>query len=271
MTGFGETATRVFGSISDTTRSFAASAGSSYLLPIIGTVVLIVVIAIAIYYGIQANTKRPAKELLGPVDLFTPSSPVILDRNTITKSMMNSYTLSIYFQIDAVPDMRNAATPLLVWPSVWDLSYDATKEQLIWNFTQTNDGKKAVTAGPIPLQRWNQVVLTFEGRTADMYCNGVLLASTTLDNITPLPTSSITIVPKYVMGRVAYIQAWSRRLPMREVAENYVATSDSQGRPYLTPDFLKALQVPNIFCPGGQCTGTDVPSGNALKWEFPYQ
>jgi hypothetical protein len=73
------------------------------------------------------------------------------------------------------------------------------------------------------------------------------------------------------MGRVAYIQVWPRRLTVGEVANNYVETSDSQGRPYIGQDLFKALKFPNLFCPNGQCPGTDVPSGDGLRWEFPYQ
>ena len=261
------TSEMIFGTLKDT-GSKLAETGSTYMLPIIGTLVIIAIIAVSVIVSLQYQTKRPAKELLGPIDMFAPSSPVIVDRATITSTMMASYTLSMYFMIDAVPDMRSSSTPLLTWPGVWTLNYNAPKEELLWTFA----GNEAVHVKHIPLQRWNQIVMTQEGRTVDLYCNGALVSSTTLNNVPALPNASITIVPSNVMGRVAYIQAWSRRLTVGEVAANYVETSDSQGRPYIGQDLFKAFKsLPNLFCPNGQCGGTDVPSGEGLRWEFPYQ
>lgn len=269
-----DTIKRGFASFSEGTRTFGQVAGTSYMLPIIAAIILIIVIVVIVVITVQYYKKRPAKEVRGPINLFAPTSPVIVDRPTITKSMTNSYTLSMFLQIDAVPDMRVGAISLLTWPSIWSLNYNAAQEELVLIFAQTANSPKEVRVKPIPLQRWNQIVITYEGRTTDIYCNGALIASTTLDNVTPLPNASITIVPNNIMGKVAYIQVWPRRLTVGEVAENYVETSDSQGRPYLGPEFFKALsgfKVPNIFCPSGQCPGDDVPAASGLKWEFPYQ
>ena len=269
-----DTIKRGFASFSEVTSTFGQVSGTSYMLPVIAFLILVIVIGIIVVVSIQYSTKRPAKEVKGPIDLFAPASPVIVDRPTITKSMTNSYTLSFFLQIDAVPDMRVGAIPLLIWPSIWALNYNAAQEELVWTFMQTANSPKEVRVKPIPLQRWNQIVITYEGRTADIYCNGVLISSTTLDNVTPLPNASITIVPNNVMGKAAHIQVWSRRLTVGEVAANYVDTSDSQGRPYLDPEFIMALKgfkIPNIFCPSGKCTGDDVPAASGLKWEFPYQ
>jgi len=260
---------KTFGSISQATQQFSEFSGVSYMIPIFAGIILIIAIAIAVVYYIDYSTRRPAKELLGPIDLFNPPSPAIVDITTIQKNMANSYTLSFYVQLDAVPDMRINSVPLLTWPGVWDVGYNAAQEQLIWKIQEANDPPQTVTVNSITLQRWNQIVVTFEGRTIDVYCNGSLISSTTLNNVSPYPTSSITIVPTNVMGRIAYIQVWPRRLPTSEVAINYVETSDSQGRPYLGPDLLKALKIPNIFVM--QCKGKDVPAGEGLQWEFPYR
>ena len=264
------------GTVSQATRDFTETTGVSYMVPIIGTIVLIIVIASAVIASIYYNTKRPAKTLLGPINLFTPSSPVIVDRPTAKAAMANSYTLAMYFRMDSVPDMRAKDTPVLTWPNVWNLNYKPAQEQLSWIFSQIRDSDRAaepetVTVSNIPLQRWNQVVISFEGRTVDIYCNGSLNSSTTLNNVPPIPNASITLLPSNIVGEVAYIQIWSRRLTTSEVASNYVETSDSQGRPYLGPDFFKAFKIPNIFCPNGQCEGVIAQACDGLKWEFPYR
>jgi hypothetical protein len=268
-------ATRIFGSISGAGRTFTETTGISYMVPIIAALVIIVVITIAVIVIIQYKAKRPARELMGPIQLFNPESPVIVDRPTVSKVMTNSYTLSMYFKLDSVPDMRTDVA-LLAWPSVWALNYNPAQEELVWVFNQTqtsaSSAPETVRVKNIPLQRWNQVVITFEGRTADVYCNGTLISSTTLNNITPLPNSSITIVPSNVNGTVAYIQVWPRRLTVGDVGSNYVETSDSQGRPYLGYDFFKPLlKFPNLFCPSGQCAGSSPKAGYGLTWEFPYR
>jgi len=250
--------------------------GPSYILPLVGSLIIIAIIVISVVVSLQYKAKRPAYKLLGPIDLFHPERPVIVDTSTVKRNMTATYTLAVYFMIDTVPDMRSDSTPLLLWPRVWSLNYNAPKEELVWKFLETSHNAQtpetvSVNVKKIPLQRWNQIVMTFEGRTADMYCNGELMSSTTLRNVPPLPNSSITIVPSNVMGKAAYIQVWDRRLPIKEVAHNYIETSDSQGRPYIGKDLLKALRMPNVFCLGGMCPGKNVLSGEGYRWEFPFQ
>lgn len=265
-----------FGAVSQASRDFTETTGISYMVPIIGTIVLMIVIAAIVIASIYYGKKRPAKTLLGPIDLFAPPSPVILDRPTTKATMANSYTLAMYFRMDSVPDMRAKDTPILTWANVWNLNYKPAQEQLSWVFSQVpNTGRatepETVNVGGIPLQRWNQVVISFEGRTVDIYCNGTLMNSTTLFNVPPIPNASITLIPSNIVGEVAYVQIWSRRLTTSEVASNYVETSDSQGRPYLGPDFFKAFKIPNLFCPNGQCDGMIAQACDGLKWEFPYR
>jgi len=265
-----------FGSVSQVTRDFTQTTGVPFILPVVGILVVITLLIVGIVIGIQAKAKRPAKTLLGPIDLFIPSSPVIVDKPTVKTTMSNSYTLAMYFKMDSIPDMRAQDTPVLSWPNVWMMNYRPAQEQLSLIFSQVKTSSKAaepdtVVANGITLQRWNQIVISFEGRTVDIYCNGALISSTTLDNVPPVPSSSITLIPSNIMGQAAYIQVWPRRLTTGEVAHNYVETSDSQGRPYLQPEFLKVFKIPNIFCLNGQCDGESVKAGDGLKWEFPYR
>lgn len=274
-----EYAKRAFGAASDTAASFGAAAGSTYLLPIIGGIVGLALIALIVFIAIQAGVSKPKKLIKGPVDLFQPKSPVVIDRPTTAAQMKGSYTLAFYLRIDAVPDMRASATPLMSWAGVWDLGYNAATEQLVWQFAQTQDGGGAwvlpepVTVDGVPMQRWVQVVITFEGRTADIYVNGQLVTSTTLRNLPPSAVSSITLVPANVLGQLAYGQLWPRRLTVSEIANNYRDTSDSQGRPDLGPDLLgplKSLKVPNLFCPSGNCDSVTPTASPSQTWEFPY-
>jgi hypothetical protein len=251
-----------------------------YVLPAVLAIVGIFIVAIIIITIIQLQQSYPARFLKGPVDLFKPNTPVIIDREGTQKNMGGSYTLSYYLKVDAVPDMRSSATPLMTWAGIWNTGYNAANEQLVWTFAETKDsaasgseGPEIVTLPQVALQRWNQITMTFEGRTVDLYVNGVLTKSATLHNLPQTARSSITLVPGGVLGQIAYVQLWPRRLTVSETKGNYTDTSDSQGRPYLGPAYLQTLNsinLPNLFCPSGDCTGTQVIATASQNWEFPY-
>ena len=251
---------------------------NGYMLPAILAIVGIVLIVLIVITVIQLTQGRPTYQLLGPVDLYNPPSVVLVDRDTTLKNMAATYTLSFYLKLDAVPDMRVSSTPLLTWGGVWNLGYNPALEQLQWSFGQTPNGTPdirpdVVTVPSVPLQRWTQVTLTFEGRSVDLYVNGQLITSTTLRNLPAVAKTSVTIVGGGIIGQIAYIQVWPRRLTVREAADNYTDTCDSQGRPYLGPELLKtigAISLPNLFCPSGDCSGTPVTAKQSQVWEFAY-
>lgn len=251
---------------------------TGYLMPIaIGFIGLLLVLMV-VYIVIQTYKGRATTTLAGPMDLWNPMpNPVIVDRTIVRGQMAGSYTLSLFMKLDAIPDMRIAATPLLTFPGVWALAYEPSSESLLLTFQETG----VSTATPLrvpgfPLQRWNQLTLTLEGRSVDVYVNGMLAKSILLDNVPPSGNSSITIVPDSAMGSVAFAQVWGRRLTVSEVGTNYATTADSQGRPFLGNSLLAPLQnlsklsIPSLFCPSGDCK-TAAPTATASQtWEFPY-
>jgi hypothetical protein len=272
-------ARRAFGALTESAKSTFGVDQGSYVLPIIAGVIGLALIAMVIYVVIQMRAHKPVQTLTGPVDLFKPKSPVVIDR-TMTKSTMGAtYTLAFYLKVDAVPEMRSSATPLFTWPGVWDLNYNAATEHLEWVIKPMFDGHTGVMEPEkirlpnVPLQRWSQITMAFEGRTFDLYVNGKLVKSHTLTTLPPSASASITIVPGAIMGQIAYVQLWPRRLTVSNVHNNYVDTSDSQGRPFLGPGFLQTLgdiKVPNLFCPSGNCTGSTPTAKASQTWEFPY-
>lgn len=266
-----------FGRMGSAAKGFGVP-GGSYVMPIILAIVAVAAIIAIVFMAVQLKASRPAKLVEGPIDLYEPKSVVVIDRPTVKASMQATYTMCFYLRLDAVPDMRAAATPLLTWAGIWDLGYNAAKEELVWRYKESPDSaivgsSDPVIVRPVPLQRWTQVAVTFEGRSADFYVNGQLVQSTSLTNVPPSANSSITIVPKGAMGQIAYVQLWPRRLTLNEVGANYSDTSDSQGRPYLGPGFLaaiKGVKIPNLFCPSGNCSGATPTASPSQTWEFPY-
>ena len=255
-----------------------ASASTAESIPystiiIVGVVAIVIIVTIII---VSVQKKTPYSIHKEPIKLFAPASPVVVDRKTVRELFLNTYSLSFYIHIDAVPDVRISATPILTWPGVWDLNYNSSKEELEWKFYTSPGGDSVdsiVLIPHIPLQKWIQVAITFEGRTADIYANGVLLRSKTLSNVPPIPNASITIVPGMVKGEIAYIQSWKDRRRVSDVQRNYQDTSDSQGRPMLDPDLFKGFKMfslENLLCPGGDCKGIAPIAAATKKWEFPY-
>lgn len=256
FTGFGT---------SKTAPAFGSSTENNFAFPILIGVIAIAVIIVIIYVSLQP--RPPGGTLVGPIDLFAPESPVIVARPAVASMMNASYSLSFYLFIEAVPDMRNGATPLLTWPGVWNLQYNPAQEQLNLVF-----GSNTIVIPNIPMQRWSQIVITFEGRTVDILINGALVRTHTLDNVPPASAASVEVVPAGIIGTVAIIQTWGKRLPVSDAAANYAATSDSRGRPNLGPDFiniLKNISLPKMFCPSGDC-GISPAANPSQVWEFPY-
>jgi hypothetical protein len=269
------------GMLTSTKASFAQAASNQTLfLPVVGTVVGVVLIALIVIVALRFREGRATTTLTGPLDLYAPKpSPIVVSRDVVAKQMNGSYTLSFYVTMDAVPDMRAAATPLLTWPSIMLVSYNAAQEQLIWTIQQTPDttgaaNPETVTLEGVPMQKWTQVTMALQGRGLDLFVDGQLVKSVLLNNIPPIPPSvaSITVVGGGIMGQMAVAQVWSRRLTTTEVYNNYVDTSDSQGRPYIGGflDPLKNISIPNLFCPGGDCAGGQPAANKAQTWDFPY-
>jgi len=267
----------VLGGAKSAAIALGSAAQTPYLMPVFVGVGVLVIIAIIVFVALQYAKSGAAAHTLGPIDLWQPGSSTVVSRTDTKKYMTGTWTLSFYVRIDAVPDMR-AEIPFLTWPGTWAIHYNPAQEQLVWLISPTPDGSfgassQAIPIPDVPLQRWTQVTLVQEGRSLDMYVNGVLKKSDQLANLPKGAAGSITIVPNNIMGQAALIQLWNRRLNGGDIAANYAATSDSQGRPLLGPGFLQALKgvsIPNLFCPSGNCSGTSPSAQPSQTWEFPY-
>lgn len=245
----------------------------SWTRPLSVLAVIVLVIIIAIFIGVKWGKVDSSKPIVkGPVDLFAPKSPVILSRKT-TATMGGTYTLAFYLRVDAAPDMRES-TPLFTWPGVWSLDYNPAREELLWTFQQTQESEailpnQFVLPG-VPLQRWSQITMVFEGRSVDLFVNGSLVKSTILSNVPPSANASLTLIPGNLIGSLAFVQVWTSRLTTSAVSANFTATSDTQGRPLIATGVLASLQaIPNLFA-SDSCTTAKAPAPETHKWSFPY-
>jgi len=265
----------LFGSSPTPALGGGITSSASYLMPIFLGFIGLLMVLMVIYVIVQTYKGRPTTTMTGPTDLWAPSNPVVVDRTTARTQMAASYTFATFININVVPDMRSSAAGLLTLPGVWTMNYDPAQEALVLRFQETAVSTPQTVHVPgFPMQRWNQLTLTLEGRSVDIYVNGALTKSAQLENVPPSPNSSVTIIPNSIMGSIALAQMWGRRLTVSEVMANYASVSDSQGRPFLGSTLLAPLQnipkLPNLFCPGGDCQTVTPTASASQTWEFPY-
>jgi len=258
--------------------TFGGIANSPYILPFVAALVGILLIILIVIVTVQYMGNQPRAFTRGPLELWEPQSPVLINRDAMTNNTRGSYTVAFYVRIDAVPDPRSLS-PLIIWPGAWRLDYNSAHQELVTTaqltpLSSTAPKPETTHVPDLPMQKWTQIVISWEGRTANFYLNGALAKSWTLANVPPSTAASLTIVPHSLRGQVAYIQLWNRRLTSSEIAANYTSTSDSNGRPDLGPGFFKpieGIQLPALFCASGNCAGAPQPSAAASQtWEFPY-
>ena len=106
--------------------------------------------------------------------------------------------------------------------------------------------------------RWNQIAVCIEGRSVDVYLNGVLAKSALLENVPILyPVGMLLDTSPDFSGQAGLFQAWPRRLTTEEVARNYKRNVDMRGKPHI-PDPVFSLsdfwnQLTSQFCKIGFC------------------
>ncbi len=86
------------------------------------------------------------------------------------------------------------------------------------------------------ISKWNQITVTVEGRTVDIYLNGKLAKSTLLENV-PFATFSgvmLNTSPDF-SGQTGLFQIWPERRTATQILENYKRNTDTRGKP-LIPD-----------------------------------
>jgi hypothetical protein len=95
------------------------------------------------------------------------------------------------------------------------------------------------------VSRWNQLTITIEGRTVDIYLNGAIATSTLLDNLPSLKPLGVLLEksPDFA-GQAGLFQAWPRRLSEQEIIRNYKRNTDTRGKP-LIPDI--GTSIMDIF------------------------
>ena len=157
---------------------------------------------------------------------------------------------------------------LLVVPGAYSIEVDPLHETMRILFTTYKTQDYQVFIPTLKSRRWHQILITIEGRTADIYQNGILLKSVALPNvISARPGKPYIFMNSDMYARVAFVQSFNRRLLESDIIENYRLNTDQQGvPPFPKEEEMNIFGIPNFnFCMGVYCIGSQKPKADALK------
>ena len=137
-------------------------------------------------------------------------------------------------------------------------------------FNKTFNTPPQVDLENILNDRWNQIVISVEGRSIDLYVNGQHATAMLLENLTwSIPTGVFLETSPDFWGQAGFIQAWPRRLTESEILKNYQRHTDQRGRPHI-PDKVVYRniwdQMAQLLCRAGICPDSRYQKTNGLEY-----
>lgn len=271
--------------------------GSSPLVLIIVIYILLVIFSLLIWYFYDKPTFATvigqwniAPETTG-AEAFVNGKMVpatgkmeLLNETQSQDFLSDTFTFAFFISIDnasiemikgdSLKNDKKAYQNLLVVPGVFNAAVDPLHETLKLNFLTHKAAPYEVTIPTLQIRKWHQFVISVEGRTADIYQNGMLLKSTILPNVPQAsPGKPFVYMNADMNARVAYIQAWPMRLKGNAITDNYRWNSDSIGTPALPASTAAYfLNIPSFnFCIGAYCLDSQTPQPGALTYvEYAY-
>lgn len=211
------------------------------------------------------------KKAMGKADL--------INEDQTTENMSESFTFGFFVSIDngtietvKGDSLKSTLKPyqqLLVVPGAYSIMVDPIHETLKISFASYDAKTYDVEIPTLSVRRWHQILICIEGRTADIYQNGVLLKAVPLPNvINARPGKPMVYLNSDMYARIAFVQAWPRRISEKEVNNNYRWNVNDQGIPPLPSVSTQVLfGIPNFnFCLGSFCFDSIKPQADALSY-----
>jgi hypothetical protein len=114
-----------------------------------------------------------------------------------------------------------------------------------------------------------------EGRSVDVFINGILGSSMQLDNVPAAPMSGLFLnaSPDF-QGQIALMQLWPERRTSGQILENYKRNTDTRGRPILPSPTWSwdnlFTKMKEAVCKGTGFCGVRMASGplDYVEYEF---
>lgn len=240
---------------------------------IIAIVVIIFAIAVVAFWWFKPKPDHVT--FMGPIVLkgagnnVQSEQKILFTQSQIDSSLGNNFTLSLFVYMD---DSNRERIPLgspegdfrfknfITILGVGTITLDPIHQRARVSVRPLSSGSQEtqIVIDNFMVARWNQITITLEGRTLDVYVNGALAKSALLENLPILKPVMVTMEtsPDF-SGQSGLIQAWPRRLTSNAVATNYKRNTDTRGKP-LIPDIKPSIgtlwdMFKKGFCEMGFC------------------
>lgn len=255
--------------------------------------VLVILLLVHYYYYKQTNAEVIGLWSIAPASIggsiqfdgktMDQNGTIPLLKDVDAKSFLaETFTFSFFVRVDKssiemIPGERlkyenGLYQKIIVVPGAYSISIDPIHENMTIIFDSYKASSYRVNIPTLSVQRWHQILISVEGRIADIYQNGVLLKSVPLPNvINSQPGNPYVIMNSDMYAKIALVQAWPERLIEDEISNNYRIVTDSVGTPTL-PKPSNIFGIPNFeFCIGANCFGAATTKEKALTTvEYTY-
>jgi hypothetical protein len=259
-------------------------------------IVVLLIIAGAIVYILYFMPKSDETTVLGPFVLNGIPSEAdssgsklesVLTARQLSTSLKSNFTISFFIYMDklnmeripfAGPEGEYRFKPLVKLIGVGEFVLNPVHQRALLRLTplvpSVMNGKfktpPYAEITNVMNSRWNQITITLEGRSIDIYLNSKHATSLILENLTwTNPTGMLLETSPDFWGQAGMIQAWPRRLTEREIVENYKRVTDLRGKPNIPdakPTFKSIWQeLYKLMCKAGFCPNSGKGSQGRLR------
>lgn len=259
-------------------------------------IVVLLIIAGAIVYVLYFMPKSDETTVLGPFVLNGIPSEAdssgsklesVLTARQLSTSLKSNFTISFFIYMDklnmeripfAGPEGEYRFKPLVKLIGVGEFVLNPVHQRALLRLTplvpSVMNGKfktpPYAEITNVMNSRWNQITITLEGRSIDIYLNSKHATSLILENLTwTNPTGMLLETSPDFWGQAGMIQAWPRRLTESEIVENYKRVTDLRGKPNIPdakPTFKSIWQeLYKLMCKAGFCPNSGKGSQGRLR------
>ncbi len=257
-------------------------------------IIVLFIVGVSAYYYFRPKAEDVT--VMGPYDLEGTSGDsrsnqeTLFDASQLSTKTGNNFTFSMFVYMDdsnaeRIPlggpkgDFR--FKPLISILGVGTIILDPIHQMARINVQQLVDTSKSkhssgvtIDIPDVAVARWNQLVVSVEGRSVDVYLNGNLVKSALMENVPVLYPVGVLLetVPDF-SGQAGLFQAWARRLTMEEVQRNYKKNVDLRGKPRIPEKTVSVSDVfkkiGDMFCSIGFCAYSfDAGPLNYVDYEY---
>jgi hypothetical protein len=218
-----------------------------------------------------------------------PNNVPVFTQAQINRSLKNNFTLSFFIYMNKInaeripfagPKGEYRFKPLVKIQGFGEFVLNPVHQTALLRttplvpavFNKTFTTPPYVELDNIFNDRWNQIVISVEGRSIDLYVNGKHATSLLLENLTwSIPTGVFLETSPDFWGQAGFIQAWPRRLTESEILRNYQRNTDQRGKPHI-PDKVvyKNIwdQMARLLCKAGFCPDPRLHGLEYIDYEY---